>query len=315
MKPSKKLSLILTFTMSLLAAGSSKLLGANSLPSREKSLSALSSKSDSKDGSSPDQDVWVWDYLKDKKIDSYNHLNGKFKKAVAQTLKKSTQKNDIETLPTPEVLSLKETNGGIQTKINDKDQKQKILMVTWTKEKYYPKQGDTAKLKRVTWVTTKPQVENFCNQTSGIGGNLSELSREMMLDLRLTQYLGLKPDGDRLNEDKSRKTDKDKDAFVEIWVKKEDLKRPCSDESIDTNKCSISEDKKMQEVRNKWLGKDSENYPFTGLGYTYDWGKPSPVGPSEFVIEASEDNPVEVTVKLKTKTEDYCKNNKIPAPE
>jgi hypothetical protein len=64
--------------------------------------------------------------------------------------------------------------------------------------------------------------------------------------------------------------------------------------------------------------KDKKNeidYPFTGLGYTYDWGKPSPVGPSEFVIEASPNNKVTVEVESVTSTKDYCKNNKISAPE
>jgi hypothetical protein len=130
---------------------------------------------------------------------------------------------------------LKEKNGNIQTRTNNKGEKE-ILMVTWTKQKFYPapKGGnpETVQLNRVTWVTAKPQVKSFCNQTSGIGGNLSDISREMMLDLRLTQYLGLKPE-------KSRKNEKNNDSFVEIWVKKEDLKRPCSDESIDTKECKI----------------------------------------------------------------------------
>lgn len=297
MKPSQKLSLILTFTMSFLVAGSSQLLGANSRQIRQNYLSDLSSKSDSKDSSLSPQDVWVWDYIKAKKIDSYNYLVRKFDKAVEQTQK-------IET-PTVEVLSLEETNGGIETRINE-NQQQEILMVTWTKKKYY--KDNTAKLNRVTWVTAKPQVYSFCNQTSGIGGNLSDLSREMMLDLRMTQYLGLKPDGSRNNE-------KNNDSFVEIWVKKENLKRPCSDESIDTKKCSKIDTEKMKQLRNKFLGSPTTNYPFTGLGYTYDWGKPSPVGPSEFVIEASKEKPVEVEVRSVTSTKDYCKNNKISAPE
>jgi hypothetical protein len=297
MKPSKKQSLILTFTMSLLAAGCSKLVGANSLPSPENSLSALSSKSDSKDSSLSKQDVWVWDYIKNQKKDGYKHLLRKYDKAVEQTQK-------IET-PTVEVLSLEEKNGGIQTRINENKQ-QEILMVTWTKKRYYT--DKTAKLNRVTWVTAKPQVYSFCNQTSGLGGNLSDLSREMMLDLRLTQYLGLKPDG-------SRQDEKNYDSFVEVWVKKENLRRPCSDQSIDTKKCSKIEPEKMQKLRDKFLGENIKDYPFTGLGYTYDWGKPSPVGPSEFVIEASKEKPVEVKVHSVTSTKDYCKNNKISAPQ
>jgi len=311
MKPSQKLSLILTFTMSFLAAGYSQLLGANSLQSRENHLSAVSSKSDSKDGSSSEQDVWVWKYIKGKvitdekgqKINSYNYLQREFDRAVEKTIKLD--------IPTVKVLSLDEKNGGIETRINNKREKE-ILMVTWTNKKYYPalKDGkpETKELDRLTWVTAKPQVYSFCNQTSGIGGNLSHLTREMMLDLRLTQYLGLKPQVPKNNQ-------KDKDSFVEMWVKAKDLKRPCSNESIDTKECSNSGTKKMQQVRKKFLGDSENNYPFTGLGYTYDWGKPSPVGPSEFVIEASKDELVEVEVVSVYSTKDYCKNNKISARE
>jgi hypothetical protein len=71
--------------MSFLAAGYSQLLGPNSLQSRENHLSALSSKSDSNDSSSPKQDVWVWDYIEKEKIDSYGYLSRKFKNAVEET--------------------------------------------------------------------------------------------------------------------------------------------------------------------------------------------------------------------------------------
>lgn len=296
MKPSKKLSLILTFTLSFLAAGYSHLLAANSRQIGKTYLSDMSSKSDSKDRSLSKQDVWVWDYLKNKKNDSYNYLLSNYNQAVKQT-------KEIKISPV-EVLSLSEKNGDLE--IQNNENKKEILMVTWTKKRYY--KDKSAKLDRITWVTAKPEVSRFCNQTSGIGGNLSDLSREMMLDLRLTQYLGLIPYREPQDE-------KNYDSFVEIWVKKENLTRPCSDESIDTKKCSKIEPEKLEKLKKNLFVNDPKDYPFTGLGYTYDWGKQPYVGASEFVIKASKEKPVEVKVHSVTSTKDYCKNNKIPAPE
>ncbi|MBK8453511.1 MAG: hypothetical protein WAQ53_14365 [Thiofilum sp.] len=46
-----------------------------------------------------------------------------------------------------------------------------------------------------------------------------------------------------------------------------------------------------------------KGYPWTRLGYTYDWGKPNnPIGFSEFVI----DKGAKVEVKSVTTTAKYC---------
>jgi len=304
MKFSKKLSLILIFSISFLAAGHSQLLESDSLQNKQKFLHQQSITADSKDGSLSKQDVWVLDYLKDKKRESYNYLLGHFNLAVERTKK-------TEISP-EEVLLLEEKNGELQTQNNQGE----ILMVTWNKKRFYTEK--IVKLDRVTWLTAIPEVSRFCNETSGIGG-LSDLSREMMLDLRLTQYLGLIPEREPQDE-------KSYDSFVEIWVKKENLTRPCSDGSIYTNKCSKIDPEKLEKMRKELFASSPKDYPFTGLGYTYDWGftgydyaydwgKVPYVGASEFVIKASKEKPVEVKVHSVTSTKDYCKNNKIPAPE
>ncbi len=201
----------------------------------------------------------VWHHLQTYKFDSYNHLVDSFNRAVDEV--QSLDENDTSN----QLVSLKKNTDNNHTE---------FLMVTWTNQRYYESwtEGETpVQLERTVWVTAKPEVYKFCNGIAGVGNHFN-LSRKMMLDLRLIQYLGLKPEPTCF--------DKSKDAFVEIWVKAEDIKRPCSDRSIDRNNCQM----------------DRCEYPFTGLGYAYDWGKPSPVGPSEFVIEASQEKPVEVKV-------------------
>ncbi|MCT7961376.1 hypothetical protein NG791_11915 [Laspinema sp. D1] len=297
MKHHKKLSLVLIFTLSFLAGGSSRLLteenpGGMSKTEGEHLLSQSNSTGHSQFN--------VWHHLQSQKSVSYNQLVKNFQRAV----------DDVQTLEdnntSPQLLSLKENNAQGVIYRKTEDNQTEILMVTWTNQRFYEswRGGETpVQLERTVWVTAKPEVYNFCNVTAGIGNHLN-LNRKMMLDLRLTQYLGLKPE--------PTSSDKSKDAFVEIWVKAEHIKRPCSDGSIDSNNCQL-EPSKIQEVMQDLRISQTE-YPFTGLGYAYDWGKPSPVGPSEFVIEASKEQPVEVKVSLVKNTEDYCNNQVIPNP-
>jgi len=132
----------------------------------------------------------------------------------------------------------------------------------------------------VVWVTTTPQVRHFCRTYLKDHPKADAAA----LDLRLKQYLGLAPDWSY-------------DVFVEMWVKPEDMFRPCVDPQIDDQTCDLH------------FGKDTptvaglENYrqfysdlyyksfrsgtgvPWTGLGYTYDWGNPkSDGGASEFIL-------------------------------
>ena len=54
----------------------------------------------------------------------------------------------------------------------------------------------------------------------------------------------------------------------------------------------------------KSLKQDTKGYPFTGLGYTYDWNKHnrSHQGPSEFLIKKNSD----IIVKDFIETAEYC---------
>ncbi len=170
----------------------------------------------------------------------------------------------------------------------------RVKMVTWTsydgyvvgksmrarwEHKYQPN--------RDLWVTAAPQLREFV-KTRGI--------KPAALELRLKQLLGMPHDTERL-------------YVVEFWVHPADLFRPSPDPEItdhaaeldfppDTLFMSISDKHKQ------WIQWQRENntWPWTGLGYTYDWGNPiSIVGLSEFVIRSG----AEIAVASVTPTLDY----------
>jgi hypothetical protein len=107
------------------------------------------------------------------------------------------------------------------------------------------------------------------------------------IDKRLTQLLGLPPDTA-------------KRVFILFWVRPQDLIRPCVDPEITDNTCeykiNINTADRTDCDNLTWLTQftrdaysDSEVYkqfPFTQLGYTYDWSKKNKqhIGVSEFVI-------------------------------
>jgi len=136
------------------------------------------------------------------------------------------------------------------------------------------------------WVTTVPEVKEFIARNSIISNSDISWLRD-----RLKKYLGL-----RLNHEKY-------DNFVEIWVDKNDLIRPCVDTNIESTSCSLIQ-------KNQILDKDfSDNrksqWPFTGLGYTYDWGSnETDIGASEFVIKKG----AKIRIKRIIPTDDYIRS-------
>jgi hypothetical protein len=179
------------------------------------------------------------------------------------------------------------------------DDRSKLLVVTWKSrgsyEKFLKDQTQTTPQEDfVVWVTLASQVKDFCRALP---------EREpAKLDARLKQYLGLHPDWSY-------------DVFVEMWVSPEDLFRPCVDPTTDDGACNLQFDKAAPTVKNiadyrrfyehlyfKSF-RESEGVPWTGLGYTYDWGNPdSPVGASEFILVPS----ASYQIKAATPTAEYC---------
>lgn len=152
-----------------------------------------------------------------------------------------------------------------------------VLVVTWKiSASFYPQGGDSLYNTGpyLIWVTTSPQLKNWFHQQHVTDTNL-----------RLKQLLGLPPTGTNYA------------YFVEFWVKPSDLYRPCPDNEITDKSCSTCFPANASQEYITWFNESRisryyacqlyDQYPWTQLGYTYDWnpGNPTHVGMSEFVIQ------------------------------
>lgn len=170
-----------------------------------------------------------------------------------------------------------------------------LLVVTWKSVSYYPNGGDSLYNTGPyqIWVTTSPQLKNWFHQQHVADTNL-----------RLKQLLGLPPSGTNYN------------YFVEFWVKPSDLFRPCPDNEINDKSCSTCFPANTPPDYINWINESRisryyacqlyDQYPWTQLGYTYDWnpGNPTHVGMSEFVIRKN----ATVYVKQVSTTKQYLAN-------
>jgi len=194
---------------------------------------------------------------------------------------------------------------------------QPVRVATWTRRDQISNyQGKTAPANKDVWVTVVPHLKSFCQDYVRTHGDDPK-----QLSLRLTQRLGLPPDSNY-------------DSFVELTVDPKDLAsffRPCSDPAPATKTCppvlplepnqleddlKASDPQRKQEVRIRyWFLNNyyasfasSRQYPWTGLGYTFDWAPKGEggdfvrFGESEFVIPAG----TPIKFESATDTVGYC---------
>ena len=170
-----------------------------------------------------------------------------------------------------------------------RDDAGRVLMATWTSYTGYDdKVGQDTELGVDVWTTVAPEMQAFC-QKSGLTGDA--------LDLRLEQLIGLPPGGGD-------------DRVAELWVPVEAMFRPSPDPEITDAVASLDFPSGTPEEHIKWINDlkaesyGPDGYPWTRLGYTYDWHPGSnKVGLSEFVVRQGST----VGVKAVTPTGAYCK--------
>jgi hypothetical protein len=181
--------------------------------------------------------------------------------------------------------------------------KTKLKVVTWKSQSSYekfllPATETSSSEAFVIWVTLAPKIQEFCRNYLQTHPRADKAD----LDLRLKQYLGLHPDWQY-------------DAFVELWVNPADIFRPCVDPSPGDASCELNFGNDIPQVKNVQNYKTfyqnlyfsdfraSPGVPWTGLGYTYDWGNPrSEVGASEYILSPS----TPYTIEQAISTMDYC---------
>jgi hypothetical protein len=169
------------------------------------------------------------------------------------------------------------------------EDKTAVRMVTWTTFTGYTL-GDNV-LTRDVWLTPVPQLQELCKT----------VPTEKLVP-RINEYLGLPPATQR---DNAR-------YFVEMWVKPGDMFRPCPDPEIDDTACSLEFPATASAQHKAWMNGNyaysfgfwqQTKYPWTGLGYTYDWcNADTYVGASEYVVRSG--STINVTGKIERAT--YC---------
>jgi hypothetical protein len=130
-----------------------------------------------------------------------------------------------------------------------------------------------------TWVTIEPHLQDFCRAFIRDHG-----PNEAKLTARLEQRLGLSPASSKAYFVRMRLDQPGPDAIF----------RPCSDSSAAEANCSAGGPAKASAEYHQWFRQQYyssygqsliSEFPWTALGYTFDWGSPAQhTGESEFVI-------------------------------
>ncbi|OGU06762.1 MAG: hypothetical protein A2X82_08390 [Geobacteraceae bacterium GWC2_55_20] len=201
----------------------------------------------------------------------------------------------------------------------------RLLVVTWLGEagKYYKcsdpggcsgntsciEGGECPSYRYDSWVTVAPEIRNFFGVTRPE-------------PLRIAQLLGLPPEYAVAGDPKEAK------YMLELWVSPQDLFRPCPDTEISDTVCETSfpmDAFRMLDLNNtvrategtdygvfktysSWFNNRTRNiytsgsspYPWTRLGYTYDWGSSNHTGLSEFVLHGRKEDGSTISVGIRS---------------
>ena len=144
-----------------------------------------------------------------------------------------------------------------------------VLVVTFTRFPGSYPEGETVETWwGDTWVTVVPELQAVYHATA----------TDQPL-LRIEKLLGLPPDTGN-------------EWFAELWVDPDDLFRPCPDREINDSVCELRFPDDAAEEHIEWFNNQivesycqEQQYPWTRLGYTYDWDSSTgEIGLSEFII-------------------------------
>jgi len=176
--------------------------------------------------------------------------------------------------------------------------REKVLMVTWvpdTSNYAKLKPDSTITLPELLWATPVPSIRNMLlrevyKTSLGLSrGGAGDTNSSLAVVRRTKQYLGLP-----LNSPYG--------TFVEFWVAPQKLVRACDDPEVDDVRCQMKPGATGQLPAKPPQAYASKDFPFTGLGYTYDWGNDlTEVGASEFVVSKD----AEIKVRRVASNEEY----------
>jgi hypothetical protein len=152
-------------------------------------------------------------------------------------------------------------------------------------QRKYPLKG------RVIWVTAFPEIKNYCKG----------IKDKNLLKLSLEKFLGLP-------------SDSTKEKVVTLWVKPDDLFRPCYSPDIHSTSCPSSFPPETSPQHINWINETIKKsypppeegipYPFTRMGFSYFWGnQQSVMGASEYVVKPD----AKIYIEKVETIEEYCR--------
>jgi hypothetical protein len=166
----------------------------------------------------------------------------------------------------------------------------RVLVTSWVSGDYYdPYIGKEYTLSptRELWVSVVPEVRRFC-AANNIQASAAANRLEQLIGMPLN-YGNIK--------------------FVEFWVRPADLFRPTPDPEITDTVAEYDFPEGVSEEHKAWFNANRDStytsshpFPWTRLGYTYDWGATNKIGLSEYIIRRGST----IGVKSVTTTIDYC---------
>jgi hypothetical protein len=164
-----------------------------------------------------------------------------------------------------------------------------VLVATWTKyPNSYPVGQNVTTTWGYAWVTAVPEIQSF----------FKAVPSDTNYTLRAAELLGMPANTSYT-------------YFVELWVTPTQLFRPSPDNEITDTTVQLTFPANATADYKTWFNSNIISsyypikYPWTRLGYTYDWGdSKTHVGLSEFVLTQN----ATVTVKSVTPTDAYLKS-------
>jgi hypothetical protein len=150
-----------------------------------------------------------------------------------------------------------------------------VLAVTFTDTAWQNISSDTVELTQgEVWISMVPELRELILEDA--------LTSDSTVSLRASQLVRIPYLGENT-------------FFVEIWVKPDDIFRPAPDNEITDNTAGLYFPANATQQHIDWLNGaiifayfpegPGIKYPFTRLGYSYDWGRPeNEFGVSEFVV-------------------------------
>ena len=187
---------------------------------------------------------------------------------------------DAKTIEPEELLPLKTTLTRDDPYAQWNEQGDRVLVCTWNNTpEDYPDGASLTVGGEPVWVFSGAELAAwYADNAGGVED----------WELRLCQLIGLPPDAGYTH-------------FTTLWADPDDLLRPAFDPDVTTN--TMTEDLTGEDWYQSWFADNTaasygeDGYPWTRLGYTYDWAdNGTEYGLTEFILPAGAEATVERTV-------------------